>query len=216
MKKKGLLFVALCCMLSGAVFAACDDEPQTPPVDDGTTQETPDETPDETLKKITGVTMTDLAVTYDGNEHSVIVSGTVPEGVTVVYSDNAATDAGEYQATAVLSGNGYETLTLSATLTIARADLDENAFVFEGDVVSYDGEAHSLQVTGELPEGVTVSYTGNGQTEAGSYTVTAVLSGKNYNPLTLTAILRFARRFSARAVDRECVRNCSRRMAILA
>lgn len=190
MKKKGLLFVALCCMLSGAVFAACDDEPQTPPVDDGTTQETPDETPDETLKKITGVTMTDLAVTYDGNEHCVIVSGTVPEGVTVVYSDNAATDAGEYQATAVLSGEGYETLTLSATLTIARADLDENAFVFEGDVVSYDGEAHSLQVTGELPEGVTVSYTGNGQTEAGSYTVTAVLSGKNYNPLTLTAILR--------------------------
>src|SRR5690606_26316284 len=47
---------------------------------------------------------------------------------------------------------------------------------------------HSLSISGELPEGVTVTYIGNEQSEAGVYTVTVNIDGgNNYNDLTLTA-----------------------------
>lgn len=139
---------------------------------------------------ITGVTFEDQTFTYDGNEHSISVTGDVPDGVTVAYENNSAVNAGTYEAKAVLSGEGYVTLTLDATLTIEKATLDASAFTFEDDTVTYDGKAHSLKVEGELPAGVTVTYSNNGKTEAGTYEVKATLSGSNYNPLTLTATLR--------------------------
>lgn len=139
---------------------------------------------------ITGVTFEDQTFTYDGNEHSISVTGDVPDGVTVAYENNSAVNAGTYEAKAVLSGEGYVTLTLDATLTIEKATLDASAFTFEDDTVPYDGKAHSLKVEGELPAGVTVTYSNNGKTEAGTYEVKATLSGSNYNPLTLTATLR--------------------------
>lgn len=139
---------------------------------------------------ITGVTFEDQTFTYDGNEHSISVTGDVPDGVTVAYENNSAVNAGTYEAKAVLSGEGYVTLTLDATLTIEKATLDASAFTFEDDTVTYDGKAHSLKVEGELPAGVTVTYSNNGKTKAGTYEVKATLSGSNYNPLTLTATLR--------------------------
>lgn len=139
---------------------------------------------------ITGVTFEDQTFTYDGNEHSISVTGDVPDGVTVAYENNSAVNAGTYEAKAVLSGEGYVTLTLDATLTIEKATLDASAFTFEDDTVPYDGKAHSLKVEGELPAGVTVTYSNNGKTEAGTYEVKATLAGSNYNPLTLTATLR--------------------------
>lgn len=139
---------------------------------------------------ITGVTFEDQTFTYDGNEHSISVTGDVPDGVTVAYENNSAVNAGTYEAKAVLSGEGYVTLTLDATLTIEKATLDASAFTFEDDTVTYDGKAHSLEVVGEFPAGVTVTYSNNGKTEAGTYEVKATLAGSNYNPLTLTATLR--------------------------
>ncbi|SKC12405.1 gliding motility-associated C-terminal domain-containing protein, partial [Sphingobacterium nematocida] len=59
----------------------------------------------------------------------------------------------------------------------------------EGKSFTYDGTAKSLAIKGTLPQGTTVSYTGNGQVNAGTTTVTAVISGGNYLPLTLTATL---------------------------
>lgn len=139
---------------------------------------------------ITGVTFEDQTFTYDGKEHSISVTGDVPDGVTVAYENNSAVNAGTYEAKAVLSGEGYVTLTLDATLTIEKATLDASAFTFKDDTVTYDGKAHSLKVEGELPAGVTVTYSNNGKTEAGTYEVKATLAGSNYNPLTLTATLR--------------------------
>ncbi len=69
------------------------------------------------LSKFTGITFSDLSVNYDGNEHEIVCSG-VPDGAKVVYSNNKATEDGEYNATATISQDGYETLKLSAKLNI--------------------------------------------------------------------------------------------------
>ena len=199
MKKKWLALLALCCVLPAGIFAACDSgngsggngqgggTEQGGGNEQGGGTEQGGESADKT---ITGVTFADKTVTYDGEEHEIVVSGTVPQGVTVAYSQNKGTNAGTYEATAVLSGEGYQTLTLEAELVINKADLDAKDYTFEDATVTYDGKAHSLKVEGTLPAGVTVAYTNNAKTEAGTYEVKAVLSGANYNALTLTAQLR--------------------------
>ena len=58
-----------------------------------------------------------------------------------------------------------------------------------GGTFTYDGTAKSLAVTGTLPDGVTATYTNNGKTDAGTYSVTATLKGAGYETLTLTADL---------------------------
>lgn len=194
MKKKWLLLLALCGALSVGIFAACDQSQSETPGSgteqgDGTEQGGSDQG-ENNPETITGVTFEDQTFTYDGKEHSISVTGDVPDGVTVAYENNSAVNAGTYEAKAVLSGEGYVTLTLDATLTIEKATLDASAFTFEDDTVTYDGKAHSLEVVGEFPAGVTVTYSNNGKTEAGTYEVKATLAGSNYNPLTLTATLR--------------------------
>ena len=61
--------------------------------------------------------------------------------------------------------------------------------------MEYDTLPHSVQVVGNVPNGVYVSYTYNGQsvtevTEVGSYTVVATLSGYGYKTLTLQTTLK--------------------------
>ena len=53
--------------------------------------------------------------------------------------------------------------------------------------VEYDGNPHTLELlyTDRLPEGVTVSYIDNTHTDAGTYYVTAVLSGAGYEPVVI-------------------------------
>ena len=50
---------------------------------------------------------------------------------------------------------------------------DLSEISFSDFTVTYDGAEHSLSIDGELPEGVTVEYVGNGKTDAGVYTVEA-------------------------------------------
>ncbi|MBR5448717.1 MAG: hypothetical protein IKV43_01895, partial [Clostridia bacterium] len=66
---------------------------------------------------------------------------------------------------------------------------DMSGVIFESATFLYDGEAKSIYVTGTLPEGVTVEYTGNNVTYAGTYTVTATIKGEGYETLVLTATL---------------------------
>lgn len=49
----------------------------------------------------------------------------------------------------------------------------------------YDGEIKSLSINGELPEGVSVTYKGNNQVNAGKYTVCASFSSINDNDLQI-------------------------------
>ncbi len=107
------------------------------------------------------------------------------------------TDAGSYTATLTpkfgfaWSDDGTKT-TRTVTWTIAKAVYDMGGVAFESKTFAYDGEPHSLEVSGTLPDGVTVAYDGNGQTEVGVYTVTAEFSGDaaNYEPISsMTATL---------------------------
>lgn len=142
---------------------------------------------------ITGVTLSDLTVGYDGQEHEIKVVGTLPQGADVVYERNKATDAGTYNVKATVTCKGYNALELTATLTINKADIvasltDQN--------IEYDALPHSIQVVGNIPSGATVSYYYNDVqkdevTEVGEYNVRCVISGgKNHNDKTLTATLK--------------------------
>ena len=138
-----------------------------------------------------GLTFADKTVTYNGSAQSIEVTN-LPQGATVTYSpSNTFTNAGIYPVTATVSAPNFDTVTLSATLTINKASYDMSRVVFADKSVAYDGNAHSLEAT-NLPDGVTVTYIGNNQTNVGTYTVLAVFSGDsaNYNPIAnMTATL---------------------------
>src|SRR5699024_8798433 len=86
------------------------------------------------------------------------------------------------------AGDNYDIDFVSADFEIRKAvvfgiTLENASFV-------YDGSAHSLAISGTLPAGASASYTGNNQTDAGVYTVTANIDGgNNYENLDLTAEL---------------------------
>lgn len=168
-----ILLVTVALVLVVTLVVACD----------GNTQE--NSTPSK--KEITGVTFENKSVNYDGNEHEITVSGTIPEGVNVQYANNKGTETGTYNATATLTGDDYKTLTLNATLTIVGRDI--TGITFNGDTVTYDGNEHEITVNGDIPDGVTVTYSQNKATNAGMYDATATLVGKGYNTLTLNATL---------------------------
>ena len=75
---------------------------------------------------------------------------------------------------------------------IHKATYDMSGVSFSDLMAPYDGAAHSIEIKGTLPNGVTVAYEGNGQTTVGEYTVTATFKGdaQNYNPIEpMTATL---------------------------
>lgn len=150
-------------------------------------------------KTITGVSLNDKSFEYDGQAHSLEVEGILPDGVSVSYSNNSLTNVGSKTVTATLSGEGYVTLKLSATLTIVGmtitgVSLDSKTFV-------YDGKPHSLEVSGAIPNGVKVTYSNNSRTSVGSQTVTAKLAGTNYEILTLSATLTIVSLDTAFGID---------------
>ena len=166
-------------------------EPESPSTSEPESPST-SEPEEEPLKEITGVTFESASYVYDGERKELKLKGELPLGVTCSYTQNEGTDAGVYKAKAVLSGQGYESKVLTATLTIEKANIKNVSF--SGDSVEYDTYGHSIQIVGDVPSGVTVAYTYNGEsvdevTEVGSYQVVATLQGKNYNTLILTATL---------------------------
>lgn len=89
------------------------------------------------------VVFADLTVTYDGTE-KVIKAANVPSGVTVTYSSNKRTAAGEQQAWVSFEPNDKNhTVSLTqklATLKIEQATITEVAL--NGTAATYDGQSH--------------------------------------------------------------------------
>ena len=84
--------------------------------------------------------------------------------------------------------------------TISKAELDLSGITFEDAVYFYDGTPKSIAISGELPEGVTVAYSGNDWTQPGAYVVTATFtvedgSYESIDDMTATLYIR-------RAVDK--------------
>ncbi len=106
-----------------------DDEggPVTPPAggdDDEGGSVTPPATED---ADIVGITFEGASFEYDTQYHAITVTGNVPTGVNVVYTGgengtNGAKNVGSYKITATLSGEGYKTLVLEATITITSEE----------------------------------------------------------------------------------------------
>lgn len=124
------------------------------------------------------------------------LSATVtPADYTLSYTNNV----GSGLATVVLTGRRNYCGTLTADFTIGPADYDMSGVLFTNAVAFADGGPHDLLVTGTLPEGVSVSYSGGGYTEPGAYVVTAHFTGDaNHKPipdmtatLTLVSLLPF-------------------------
>lgn len=177
MKKIHLYLLSFLAVIA-AMFGACGQD-----VDNARKQK----------ETIEDVTFASVEFVYDGQEKEVTVSGELPESVSVAYTNNKKTDAGEYRASAVISGEGYETLTLETTWKINKAKIAGVSLDAEQET-NADGEYHLPQYTGALPEGVTAKwyYEGNALTNGvkthGKYNLTLVLSGDNYEEKRLNVL----------------------------
>ena len=93
---------------------------------------------------------------YNGKPITVSING-LPEGVSVVgYINNSAINAGDYCATAVLSGdlnNYYPIENPTYCYSILKADYSLDGFSVLGNSVIFDGMLHYPSVNGEPPVG---------------------------------------------------------------
>lgn len=126
--------------------------------------------------------------TYDGSEHTVELVGVLPPHATVTYvGGNRFVNAGKYDVTAVVSCNGYVTEKITTTVTVAPAKYDMSNIDFEAKEIVYDGKTHTLEISGQLPEGVaapTYYINGNptaGVSDAGEYRISAVFANNDPN-----------------------------------
>ncbi|WP_338224309.1 MBG domain-containing protein [Algoriphagus confluentis] len=136
---------------------------------------------------ITGITFADGAFVFDGTAKSLAITGTLPTGTSVAYTNNSRTNVGTQEVTATITGSNYTTLVLTADLTVTPATITGITFA-DGSFV-FDGTAKSLAITGTLPTGTSVAYTNNSRTNVGTQEVTATITGSNYTTLVLTADL---------------------------
>ena len=138
---------------------------------------------------MSGITFEDVTVTYDGQEHEVVLDGILPSGVEVTYTTNKGTNAGTYNAVATFT---YDTVNYNvienktATLTINKATHNMSGISFNDVTVTYDGKEHVVEITGTLPSGVTVAYENNKATNAGVYNAVATFTYDtvNYNAIS--------------------------------
>lgn len=139
------------------------------------------------LASFDNLTFEDATFEYDGSEKSITVTG-LPEGAKVVYTNNKGTDAGVYNAKAVVTKDGYERKELTATLTINKINF--TGIEFSGKTVTYDATEHKLDEATGVPSFADVKYTGTmKETNAGVYSATVTVTNKNYNDFTKTVQL---------------------------
>ena len=185
------------------LLVGCGAKPAEPSSNDKSSTQPSSQQPSGTTSEIkkldfTGVLFENATYTYDGQPHILAEVSGAPENTTITYTGRAEyTDAGTYNATAKLVKEGYNDKTLSATLTINKANF--SGYTYESKSIKYDGNDHinDIQLVGVLPQGTTTNETvkdANGTVvtsaiEVGTYTYTCVINNKNYNSQTLTATL---------------------------
>lgn len=152
---------------------------------------------------ITGITFESGSFIYDGTGKSIEVDTLkLFDGTTasVSYAGNGETDYREepYAVTAIVDGgDNFNVLTLQSYYYITRADYDMSGITFSGASVEFDGNAHSIEISGSLPDGVSVEYTNNGKTKVGDHSVVAkfTTTNNNYNaPQDMRAMLNITQR----------------------
>ena len=154
MKKAICIVVALMLALTVAFGLCACGETETPSGGNETPGTEQPSTPGETEKpadpakqNFTGLTLGDLTVTYDGEEHVVTIGGEIPDGAKVAYENNKATNAGTYNVKATVTKDNYNTLVLTAKLVINKANF--TGLTLEDKVVTYNGSEQTVTVGGE-------------------------------------------------------------------
>lgn len=124
--------------------------------------------------------------TYDGTPKRVELKG-IPEGVSVSYENNTATDAGTYTAHAVFDTDAADfnaPAGMSCEWVIDKADPDVRRMRWDySQPFVYDGSVRTVRLEG-IPETLSVTYSGDTASAAGSYTAHAEFEPKdpsNYN-----------------------------------
>lgn len=129
----------------------------------------------------------DSSFEYDGTEKSVVLKG-LPNGVTPVYQNNVATNAGQYLAKVTFKIDDYENYNVptftSCEWKINKIDYDMSAVEWDcKSAFTYDGRMKEVTLRG-LPEGVRATLDGNFATSVGKYTASAefqISDPVNYN-----------------------------------
>ncbi len=125
---------------------------------------------------------------YDGTVKNVTASLNHTDVILTYSPELGYTAAGVYQVTvSVPATANYTAATENITLAIENADF--TGITLQDAVIEFDATPKSLAITGTLPEGAIVAYTGNGKTRPGTYTVSAMVRKESYNDLWLTATM---------------------------
>ena len=153
-------------------------------------------------EKLDAISFEDTTYTYDGKEKS-IYARNYPSDLSVHYyingeECNSKVNAGEYIVRLKIECENNNYLPIEdkiAKLVIKKATYDMSKINFIGNTFNFDKLSHEIKLENEslLPEGVTVTYRNNIQTDAGEYEVYADFSGdfNNYNQIaSLKAILK--------------------------
>ena len=100
------------------------------------------------------------------------------------YTATVPTTAGTYYLKAVIPATSEYAGAMKADIpfTIHKKKLtDVGNITFEDGEFWFNGKPHSIYINGDLPEGVTVEYVGNEESDLGKFTVTAVFVSENPN-----------------------------------
>ena len=132
-------------------------------------------TPALSAKILSSDGLTEYFVSADGE----VIISYVPSSVKTETSVNL-----KFVGTA--EADGYEPGNAEMTVTLNKASYDLTGITFEGKTAGYNGAAHEITYTGELPEGLTAEVTHTGDnvnyTEAGAkFTLTFALTGEEQN-----------------------------------
>ena len=143
-----------------------------------------------------GVSFPNKTVVYDTFEHSLAISGTLPNGVQVSYNDNSGTDAGSYDIVATYSydeHNYNDIADMNAVLTISQREITvtfsnySNLF-YDGEIKEISATLNNLIAGKESEIEPIITYDGEVR-EADYYTATASINNDNYKLVGDTSIV---------------------------
>ena len=135
------------------------------------------------VKKDITITLSNQTSIYNGQEPIIdqtayILSQNlcfVSDNLNIVISKTRGVNAGQYQLIASANNNNYNIEIVGAKYTIERAKISANEIVFEDKIFVADGNIHSLELSGNIPDGMIVKYENNHASLPGIYQVTARL-----------------------------------------
>ena len=129
------------------------------------------------------IVLNDFTATYNGTPYTVEVVGDIPGGTKILYPEgNTFQNAGEYDMSAILQCDGYETKVLKARVKIEKATYDLSNAKLYPETVVYDRDSHGLVIKGQpvLDEKGNVSFYNNAELPQGvrvNYTITKIVDG---------------------------------------